>query len=70
MASIELTELLTSTVELQSGLELDLLLRAGSLGVRLLSSVQAVDIRLVVLGMVESHNLEREFIEPIFSFFT
>ena len=48
---------LTSTVELQSRLESDPLLGSASLGISLLSSVQSIDVGLVVLLVVKLHDL-------------
>lgn len=50
-------ERLTSSVELQSRLQSDSLLGSRRLCVGLLSSVESVDICLVVLCVVESHDL-------------
>ena len=50
----------TSTVELERSLESNSLLGSCGLGVRGLSSVQSVHVGLVVLGVVESHDLFRD----------
>jgi hypothetical protein len=50
----------TSTVELESSLESDSLLGGRSLGIRCLSSVQCVYVRLVVFGVVENHDFPRD----------
>ncbi len=47
----------TSTVKLQGGLELDFFLGARRFGVGLLCSVQTGHIGLMVLGMVQAHDL-------------
>ena len=47
-------------VELERGLEADALARRGGLGVRVLGSVQAVHVRLVVLRVVQLHDLARD----------
>lgn len=52
--------MLTTAVELERGLKLDLLLGALCLRVRLFGGVEAVDVRLVVLRVVELHNLARD----------
>jgi hypothetical protein len=53
----------TTTVELQSGLKtecaLDIIV-CGELGQRLLGGIETVDVCLVVLGMVQSHDLLRD----------
>ena len=46
-----------AAVELECGLELDLVLGGGRLGVGLLGGVEAVDVGLVVLAVVEFHDL-------------
>lgn len=51
---------LTTTVELEGSLESNALLRSRSLGVGLLSGIEGVHIGLVVLGVVESHDLLRD----------
>lgn len=48
---------LTSSVELEGSLESDALLGGRRLGVRSLSSVQSVDVGLMVLGVVQFHDL-------------
>jgi hypothetical protein len=50
----------TSAVELERRLQLDLLLGALGGGVRLLGGVQAGDVRLVVLAVVQLHDLCRD----------
>lgn len=50
----------TAAIELQRALQLDLLLHIRGLGVGFLSSVEPVDVRLVVLGMVQVHDLLRD----------
>lgn len=47
----------TTAIELQRALQLDLLLHVRGLGIRLLGGIEPVDVRLVVLGMVQSHDL-------------
>ena len=46
-----------ATVELECGLELDLVLGGGRLGVGLLCGVEAVDVGLVVLAVMQFHDL-------------
>lgn len=50
----------TTTVELQSSLELDALLGSGRLGVGFLCLVQTVHVGLVMLRMMQIHNLARD----------
>lgn len=50
----------TAAIELQRALQLDLLLHVRGLGVGLLGGVEPVDVRLVVLGMVQVHDLLRD----------
>ena len=47
---------LTSTVELECGLQSNVIFRGRGLGVRFLSRVQTVDIGLMVLFVVKSHD--------------
>ena len=47
-------------VELERGLEADALAWRGGLGVRVFSGVQAVHVRLVVLRVVQLHDLARD----------
>ncbi len=49
-----------SAVEFEGRLELDLFFRGGGLRVCLLGSVEAVHVRLVVLAVVQLHNLARD----------
>lgn len=50
---------LTSAVEFEGSLELDALLGGLRLRIRLLSSVQAIDVGLVVFRVMQIHNLPR-----------
>lgn len=50
----------TSAVKFQCSLELNVLLRGRRLGVGLLGSVETTNISLVVLCVVESHDLARD----------
>ena len=54
------SNLRTSAVELERGLKKDLLLRRGCLRKALLSRVQTVHVGLVVLAVVQLHNLARD----------
>jgi hypothetical protein len=51
---------LTSSVELERGLKLDLLLGAGCLCVCLLRCIETIHICLMMLRVVELHNLARD----------
>ena len=51
---------ITSAIELYCGLQRNLLFSCGSLAVFFLSVVKAVDIRLVMLGVMQRHYLPRD----------
>lgn len=50
----------SASVELESGLECDAVFGCRCLGIGLLGGIQTCDIGLVVLFVVEGHNLSRD----------
>lgn len=53
-------DVITSSIELESGLKGNALLRGRCLCIRCLSGVQCINVGLVVLGVVKHHDLVRD----------